>query len=716
MGWSTRTTWQLESSTIRTAQHQQQQLGGAAAGKGGEEEESSSLSSSSTLSSSSSSLPASWLLLMNKNNDNDENDNNIHTSATTSSQQPQSISSSSPTPPPAAAAAAGGGVDDNDTVGDNDTVDKPYFVIHIGPPKTGTTTLQEELTAAQKDGWLKLDNFLYTGQYVYADRKSSGKRGSSSGSSSSSSSSSSSIPFVKSLLSQRCHVQLQQQQRRLKILQKQQQRRQQQRATNNNTTRRKMTSSKSSTSLASSSVVRLLRQVDCWKDAWTVLESYRLNKTSIIHSDETYGYKSWRYWNDDDETSATMSSSDPQKSATNNTTTTTTTATTRSAAALRKKNVIVGPWDWTLLQETLHDAGWKVVVVVGYRRYAEWIMSVKQHAEKWTGRKPRHAQWPKTSTTTTATVSTPASSTITKPHKNHQNNASSSTSDAGDGILFAPPFPTILTIRSGRDELWKPYYPFYDVNFILESLRQQQKQQENNNAMMMDVRILNLHEATTVQQATSSVRTTFLCHVLQNAAPHACRKSRAMDRRYAQTAAATPALNGTQQTTMQRRRANAAKNAQSVMYDVLATTAAARGMVNIHRHSRRQVVEYCRAFHEMTLQNKVLPFHCPTREQLQSLLDLSLQKESDVFQKLVVDSSSTTTTTTTGTQQQHPQSLLLLPPPPVASKTTQHHVDSFWTAATLPNRTNKYCWIDAPAVLQTKEWQDIFAMLLAPAQ
>ena len=335
-----------------------------------------------------------------------------------------------------------------------------------------------------------------------------------------------------------------------------------------------------------------------------------------------------------------MSSSDQQKYATNNTTTATATATTRSAAALRKKNVIVGPWDWTLLQEALHDAGWKVVVVVGYRRYAEWIMSVKQHAEKWTGRKPRHAQWPKTAT---AAASTSTSSTITKPHKNHQNNASSSTSDAGDGILFAPPFPTILTIRSGRDELWKPYYPFYDVNFILESLRQQLKQQINNNAMMMDVRILNLHEATTVQQATSSVRTTFLCHVLQNAAPHACRKSRAIDRRYvkaAAAAAASPAsLNGTQET-MQRRRANAAENAQSVMYDVLATTAAARGMVNIHRHSRRQVVKYCQEFHEKSLQNKVLPFHCPTREQLQSLLDLSLQKESEVFQKLVVDSSS----------------------------------------------------------------------------
>jgi hypothetical protein len=279
-------------------------------------------------------------------------------------------------------------VHDNDS-NNNDQQQRPYFILHIGPPKSGTTTLQEELTAAQNNmhGWLQLDNYLYTGQY-YKRGKLTHKTGNNH-----TGSSRSNMPFIKSILSQQCHLQLEK--RRLKFYRQQQQQEQR-------------TNKKQSITTPTTTLANVLGSVQCWKDALNLLESYRLNQTNIIHSDETYGYK-WRDW--DIRRSSGVSSSSTSMQRNENT--------TAAAAA--------GPWDWISLYETLHDAGWNVVVVLGYRRYAEWIVSVKQHAEKWTGRKPRHAMWP-----------------TMEPNNPGE--------PAGGGLLFAPPFPNILTVRSGHDD------------------------------------------------------------------------------------------------------------------------------------------------------------------------------------------------------------------------------------------------------------------------
>jgi hypothetical protein len=42
----------------------------------------------------------------------------------------------------------------------------PYFVIHMGPPKTATSSLQEELTARHYRNLLAADNYVYTGAYM----------------------------------------------------------------------------------------------------------------------------------------------------------------------------------------------------------------------------------------------------------------------------------------------------------------------------------------------------------------------------------------------------------------------------------------------------------------------------------------------------------------------------------------------------------------------
>ena len=46
---------------------------------------------------------------------------------------------------------------------------KPYIILHLGPAKTGTSTLQNEMTA-WKDQVLELDNVLYGGAYYALDK------------------------------------------------------------------------------------------------------------------------------------------------------------------------------------------------------------------------------------------------------------------------------------------------------------------------------------------------------------------------------------------------------------------------------------------------------------------------------------------------------------------------------------------------------------------
>lgn len=59
-------------------------------------------------------------------------------------------------------------VDDDDSMGKTLLSDslpgKPYIVLHLGPAKTGTTTIQNELTS-WKENLLQSDNVLYTGAY-----------------------------------------------------------------------------------------------------------------------------------------------------------------------------------------------------------------------------------------------------------------------------------------------------------------------------------------------------------------------------------------------------------------------------------------------------------------------------------------------------------------------------------------------------------------------
>ena len=54
------------------------------------------------------------------------------------------------------------------------TPNKPYLILHYGPAKTGTSTLQSEMTA-WKDRVLQLDNVLYVGAYYTANASFAGR-------------------------------------------------------------------------------------------------------------------------------------------------------------------------------------------------------------------------------------------------------------------------------------------------------------------------------------------------------------------------------------------------------------------------------------------------------------------------------------------------------------------------------------------------------------
>ena len=158
----------------------------------------------------------------------------------------------------------------------------------------------------------------------------------------------------------------------------------------------------------------------------------------------------------------------------------------------------------------------------------------------------------------------------------------------------------------------------------------------------VNISVLNLHEPT-------GIVTNFLCHIIPNT-PHACAASRLSqtESRY--------------------------NPEQSLSYDMLTTAAAEAGWVNTSRFKRRQVVKAIQHYHEevLNLTAQDFPLECPANESLRDFLALSLEIEAnflpDFFQS------------------------------PYGEAT---HRSDFQKAVDR----QKYCWIDAAAVLRNQTWQ-----------
>ena len=160
---------------------------------------------------------------------------------------------------------------------------KPYFVIHCGPPKTGTTTLQTSLHKIYKRP-LELDNYVYEGKFIQGlGRRDLYKE------------------ILNGVASAQCMSAIQ-------------------RSKNNNVPQ-------------------------CWTAFLSRLD--QLNGTSIIISEETLGFY--------------------QKS-------------------------FGSPQYWNMLQDALSKR-YNVMVVITYRRYFHWLMSVKSMLEQTVFRKPLKRVW-----------------------------------------------------------------------------------------------------------------------------------------------------------------------------------------------------------------------------------------------------------------------------------------------------------------------------------
>jgi hypothetical protein len=271
------------------------------------------------------------------------------------------------------------------------------------------------------------------------------------------------------------------------------------------------------------------------------------------------------------------------------------------------------PVDWVALKQAL-SGRWNLLVVVGYRRLMEWLPSAKQQNERWNALKPAMNNWPK--------------------YGNQP------------GRPIPPIFPHVLhhlsyIDGSQRRPKWllqkNRKFRYLYVNNVIELL----------NSHEVPFQILNLHEP-------EPLFVTFFCNVLPGAETN-CAVSRQL------------AVDG-----VREKRAN---REQSVAYDILATAAAGRGLVDRSVWTRHAVALAAREYHERVLNGTPFILSCPMEHDLELYLNASLSAEQE-----------------------------LLPDFYQSDAGEQQHRADF--AAAVARK--KYCWINAKQVLEQTVWRNFF--------
>jgi hypothetical protein len=482
----------------------------------------------------------------------------------------------------------------------NSNNEKPYLIIHVGPPKTGTTTLQEQLFAV-KDDWLQAaDNVVYAGAFYDQHGQHVGR-----------------LPIMESLiLNTSCHEELAQTRRR-----------------------RRHSSTITSNGNRAQSLAEELRRVPCWNHVLQELYAYRQEKNThaIIFSNEVLSTK-WniRLQDDDDD--------DDSSSTTGN---------NRFAHHSYR-----APLDWITMQLTLAQ-DWNVIVVISYRRYMDWIVSSKRQQERYKSSKAHLRLWPAlpptqqqqqqqpgsntggdstAGTTTTAMVGRASMPLLPKlalqivPSYHYPipvrlaNNSTSSTSSSSTNTNN-PGQPTRMMLAKTH-----PAVPFYFTDVVLQQYLPffSSPQTTSSSSASFQIRIFNLHEAAA---RNVSLLTLFLCDTLPfGQALHSCRYSCQRDDDDAQQRQRQQQQVALQQKHKQSYTTAAAGNGhhhhhvmanqhddamlRMTYYDAIATAAVAAGLVNATRIQRRQVVLACKDFDE-SLHQQVINRHGDRKEQHQ---------------------------------------------------------------------------------------------------
>jgi hypothetical protein len=131
----------------------------------------------------------------------------------------------------------------------------------------------------------------------------------------------------------------------------------------------------------------------------------------------------------------------------------------------------MAPYDWLSLRELL-EADWKLLVIVAYRRYIDWLPSAKQQVERWKPSKPAMNRWPNQG-----------------------------------GKVIEGLFPDFYKVQPGIGRM--PYFFTDQIIFHVKKY--------------LPVTIMNMHSE------NQSVLTTFLCDSMPSA-KHCCSASREKDR------------------------------------------------------------------------------------------------------------------------------------------------------------------------------------------
>ena len=195
------------------------------------------------------------------------------------------------------------------------------------------------------------------------------------------------------------------------------------------------------------------------------------------------------------------------------------------------------------------------------------------------------------------------------------------------------------------------YYPFYYIEAMLSMIR----------PLVPETRILNLH-------GKQTITSTLLCDVLPNT-QQTCKHSLNRDNLHDEFRANAQNI---------FRDGSLGKKQTISFYDLIATTAADMGLINTTLISRRAAGLECQHFHQVVLNRTLadLPLQCPSQQHLGALLNESLAKEKNIL--------------------------------PGFYRTHQdEHRSSFWKSV----KENKFCMVNASAVLVIKGWRDFVTSL-----
>lgn len=383
----------------------------------------------------------------------------------------------------------------------HETTNKPWFLLHVGPPKTATTTLQIELAELNSSGVLEQADNMYLGRdsRVSESAPEFGTR------------------VFRLLTNASCHVQVQA-------------------ARLNNTT---------TTSYP-----------ECWRELVNVLHELRGTGKHVILSDERFGFVDSRIY-----------------------------------------------YDWQAIQD-IFEKEWNLQVVVSYRRYHDWIVSVKnqQYRENGFIRK-----WPQ----------------------------------YNGGAAPLPPLYDSLQLMMLNSHPYKYLY----TSTLLHKL----------NRYNISSSVFNMHHS--VKKTT--LLSTFACQLPR--APALCLHT------------------STNATTTAETRSNAALN--YLVYDVLVCQAAEWGFINTTRYTRPAAAQMAQAFHQNVLNQTKLPLDCPTKLELMSLLQESMDYEQEILPDFYMS--------------------------PLGKTRLEN---DFWKAV----QEHKFCSMNAKATLQQDVWRDFFQNLNNP--